>query len=247
MILGKGSDALSQKRKPQNGGGGMKLSQESWGVDYFHSAQIKGNLGKKSKEEPPQTNDVILDIIGHDGLWQRWIFLWMLLAAMTVSWHYMPMSFYAPNLDYWCSRPDDSNRTVDEWKNVALPEDKRCSRFKNQSTLYLMDDNSTNLSAGEVVSCDSWEYDTSFYSSTVLSQFDLVCEREWLVSLSTSLFNVGGIISNVIVAHLSDSEPFRYLAERFNSCQGYLCDNPLPLPTARFPKPFRQAFFAIRE
>ncbi|GBM55194.1 hypothetical protein AVEN_182146-1 [Araneus ventricosus] len=36
-----------------------------------------------------------------------------------------------------------------------------------------------------------------------------------------------------------------YLAERFNPCHGNLCDNPLPLSTTRFPKPFRQAFFAI--
>ncbi|GBO45966.1 hypothetical protein AVEN_219569-1, partial [Araneus ventricosus] len=35
------------------------------------------------------------------------------------------------------------------------------------------------------------------------------------------------------------------LAERFNPCHGNLCDNPLHLPTTRFPKPFRQAFFAI--
>ncbi|GBN63265.1 hypothetical protein AVEN_176496-1 [Araneus ventricosus] len=40
------------------------------------------------------------------------------------------------------------------------------------------------------------------------------------------------------------NKPFRYLAERFNPCHGNLCDNPLPLLTARFPKPFRQAFFA---
>ncbi|GBN05939.1 hypothetical protein AVEN_205985-1 [Araneus ventricosus] len=40
-------------------------------------------------------------------------------------------------------------------------------------------------------------------------------------------------------------EPFRYLAERFNPCHGNLCDNPLPLLTTRFPKPFRQAFLAI--
>ncbi|GBM50897.1 hypothetical protein AVEN_127708-1 [Araneus ventricosus] len=45
----------------------------------------------------------------------------------------------------------------------------------------------------------------------------------------------------------SYNEPFRYLAERFNPCHGNLCDNPLPLPTTRFPKPFRQAFFAIWE
>ncbi|GBN60245.1 hypothetical protein AVEN_255461-1, partial [Araneus ventricosus] len=41
------------------------------------------------------------------------------------------------------------------------------------------------------------------------------------------------------------AEPFRYLAKRFNPCHGNLCDNPLPLPTTRFPKSFRQAFFAI--
>ncbi|GBM53025.1 hypothetical protein AVEN_265980-1 [Araneus ventricosus] len=44
---------------------------------------------------------------------------------------------------------------------------------------------------------------------------------------------------------LLTSEPFRYLAEMFNPCHGKLCDNPLPLLTTRFPKPFRQAFFVI--
>ncbi|GBM67073.1 hypothetical protein AVEN_195851-1, partial [Araneus ventricosus] len=28
-------------------------------------------------------------------------------------------------------------------------------------------------------------------------------------------------------------------------CHGNLCDNPLPLPMTRFPKPFRQAVFAV--
>ncbi|GBN04401.1 hypothetical protein AVEN_217185-1 [Araneus ventricosus] len=45
----------------------------------------------------------------------------------------------------------------------------------------------------------------------------------------------------------SYNEPFRYLAERFNPCDGNFCDNPLPLLKTRFPKPFRQAFFAIGE
>ncbi|GBM06661.1 hypothetical protein AVEN_190879-1 [Araneus ventricosus] len=44
---------------------------------------------------------------------------------------------------------------------------------------------------------------------------------------------------------LLTSEPFRYLAERFNPCHGNLCGNPLPLLATRFPKPFRRAFFAI--
>ncbi|GBM74770.1 hypothetical protein AVEN_225108-1 [Araneus ventricosus] len=44
---------------------------------------------------------------------------------------------------------------------------------------------------------------------------------------------------------LLTSETFSYLSERFNPCYGNLCANPLPLPTTRFPKPFRQAFFTI--
>nr|GBM92691.1 hypothetical protein AVEN_193374-1 [Araneus ventricosus] len=44
---------------------------------------------------------------------------------------------------------------------------------------------------------------------------------------------------------LEKMDPFRYLAGRFNPCHGNLCDNPLPLPTTRFPKPFRQAFITI--
>ncbi|GBM77882.1 hypothetical protein AVEN_32904-1 [Araneus ventricosus] len=44
---------------------------------------------------------------------------------------------------------------------------------------------------------------------------------------------------------LVTSKPFRYLAERVNPCHGNLSDNSLPLPSTRFPKPFRQAFFAI--
>ncbi|GBM88401.1 hypothetical protein AVEN_149454-1 [Araneus ventricosus] len=40
---------------------------------------------------------------------------------------------------------------------------------------------------------------------------------------------------------------FRCLAEMFNPCHGNLYDNTLPLLTPRFPKPFRQAFFAIWE
>ncbi|GBN81639.1 hypothetical protein AVEN_110753-1 [Araneus ventricosus] len=55
------------------------------------------------------------------------------------------------------------------------------------------------------------------------------------------------------VSTTSPRKPFRkpfpqkltYLDEKFNPCHGNLCDNLLPLPTTRFPKPFGQAFFAI--
>ncbi|GBN48691.1 hypothetical protein AVEN_59980-1 [Araneus ventricosus] len=63
--------------------------------------------------------------------------------------------------------------------------------------------------------------------------------------------NAGSVPGSAAFEVLSQSttksynETFRYLAERFNPCHGNLCDNPLPLPMTRFPKPFRQAFSSI--
>ncbi|GBM06220.1 hypothetical protein AVEN_269623-1 [Araneus ventricosus] len=52
-------------------------------------------------------------------------------------------------------------------------------------------------------------------------------------------------VSVMVGKRVLQGEPFNYLPERFNPCHGNFCDNSLPLPTTRFPKPSRQAFFAI--
>ncbi|KAF8778717.1 Organic cation transporter protein like [Argiope bruennichi] len=139
-------------------------------LDQFHSIQITKNLRKNLKEEPLQKNEDILDIIGHDGVWQRWIFLWMIFSTIPIAQNYMAMSFYAPSQDFWCSRSEGSDFTEEEWENTSLPGEKHCFRLTHD----------------------------------FLRQFDLVCEREWLISLSISVFNIGAILSNFIIGHLSD-------------------------------------------
>ncbi|GBN47586.1 hypothetical protein AVEN_216233-1 [Araneus ventricosus] len=57
--------------------------------------------------------------------------------------------------------------------------------------------------------------------------------------------NTHYILENYEIIASRQANLSAYLAERFNPCHGNLCDNPLPLLTTRFPKPFRQAFFAI--
>lgn len=84
--------------------------------------------GKKDPSTTPQTDD-IFELVGGDGLWQRCIFLVVLFIAIPSATHNLGMSFMAPNLDHWCARPEDSNWTVREWKEMALPaNDQKCSR-----------------------------------------------------------------------------------------------------------------------
>ncbi|XP_053695192.1 organic cation transporter protein isoform X2 [Sabethes cyaneus] len=53
-------------------------------------------------------------------------------------------------------------------------------------------------------SCTSWEYDTSVFSSTIVSEWDLVCEKAHLVNLSQTIFMFGILIGGVLFGTLAD-------------------------------------------
>ncbi|XP_055944696.1 organic cation transporter protein-like isoform X2 [Argiope bruennichi] len=170
------------------------------------TADIEKETPQPSKDDAPEKKLDVFDIVGGDGLWQRCIFLLVLFFSIPAGTHNLVMSFFAPNLDYWCARPEGSNWTLDEWRSIGLPEDdKQCSRYKFVNASYPIDENSTVFRSDEVISCDAWEYDTSLYKSTVLSQWDLVCSREWLVSLSKSVFMAGTFVASLLFGQLADS------------------------------------------
>ena len=50
----------------------------------------------------------VSDIVGAWGPWQRKIFFFFFIGAMCSSWHSLGLSFYAPNIDYWCKKSDVS-------------------------------------------------------------------------------------------------------------------------------------------
>ncbi|CAL1262989.1 unnamed protein product, partial [Larinioides sclopetarius] len=155
-----------------------------------------------STEESSEKEPDIFDVVGSDGLWQRLMFSWKFCFAIPTAFHYMVMTFLAPDIDYWCSKPAAVNWTLNEWKIRGLTEDKHCYRYQDITKSYPI--GNLTLPATDIVTCDSWEYDTSFYTSTVISQWDLVCGREWLASFSLSMFNIGTLISNIVIGHLAD-------------------------------------------
>ncbi|XP_015920935.2 organic cation transporter protein [Parasteatoda tepidariorum] len=146
----------------------------------------------------------ILDLVGNNGPWQRLIFIVSLICAIPIASQNLVITFFAPNLDHWCARPTGVNISAEEWKLRALPaHDQKCSKFKyfNITDVYPVNINYTD---SDIVPCDSWEYDNSIYVSTVLSKWDLVCEQEWLVSLSKSVFVAGYLFSATVIGHFAD-------------------------------------------
>ncbi|XP_042898837.1 organic cation transporter protein [Parasteatoda tepidariorum] len=163
------------------------------------SAEIENSNLLKNKKK----ND-ILDLFPKNGHWQRKIFIITFITAIPVALQNLSISFFAPNLDHWCSRPIGTNITVEKWKLDVLPlHDQKCSRYNFFNTSHVSTENNSYNNYG-IIPCESWEYDTSLYTSTILSEWDLVCEKEWLVSLSKSLFAAGTLLSSPFEGYISD-------------------------------------------
>ena len=52
--------------------------------------------------------------------------------------------------------------------------------------------------------CQEWIYDYSFYPRTIVSDFDFVCDRRYLVSLSQSMYEFGNAFGVIISGPLAD-------------------------------------------
>ncbi|GFR32348.1 organic cation transporter protein [Trichonephila clavata] len=96
-------------------------------------------------------------------------------------WQNMSITFLAPNMNFKCVQPQGSNST-DIFNN-------QCEVIQNNST---------------AAPCTRWEYDTSETSRTIVSEWDLVCDREWLISLAKSVFMFGYLLSVIIFGFISD-------------------------------------------
>ncbi|XP_055945527.1 organic cation transporter protein-like isoform X1 [Argiope bruennichi] len=155
--------------------------------------------------EAVQGKEDLMNLVRGEGPWQRRILLVCIGIFIPFSCHNLAMTFFAPNLDYWCARPPNSSLTVEEWKEMALPpNDKQCSRYKHWNISKMAWNSFSVTMKNETVSCDSWEYDDSVYKSTVLGEWNLVCDREWFISLSKSIFIAGYMCSVTVFGYLAD-------------------------------------------
>lgn len=65
--------------------------------------------------------------------------------------------------------------------------------------------------------CTEWDYDLSFWRSTLIDEYDLVCDRSWLASLAVSVYQMGYAVSAIGVGLLSDKKG-RSMAMRTSVC-----------------------------
>lgn len=123
----------------------------------------------------------VSDIIGDWGRWQKQIFAFFFIGAMFSAWHGLSVSFYAPTADFWCATPGQVK--FEERVNLTLLNHLIHSICQNMSKEVWIEESRLNKELrchptnDSSQSCQVWEYDSSFYKSTIISEvkWRLIC------------------------------------------------------------------------
>ncbi|KAI9586140.1 hypothetical protein GQX74_001987 [Glossina fuscipes] len=164
--------------------------------------------------------DDLLPIIGEFGKYQKLLVFGICLPAC------IPCGFCAFNQlfmadtpeEYWCKVPELLNHTTKEQRKfLAIPNDlesndngafSKCQRYAVNWTEILEDTDinyiEPNVSWPLEACKNGWEYNTSEIWSSIVIDFDLVCERDIYPTIGLAALNVGGPIGVYLFGLLND-------------------------------------------
>ncbi|XP_064480642.1 solute carrier family 22 member 13-like isoform X2 [Ornithodoros turicata] len=154
---------------------------------------------KQSDNEEPTSGNVaeVTVFTGCHGPYQQATFRFGLLAAFVLPLQAMVPQILMSETDHWCA-PHSRNMSAELWKEQMIPKDidgkySKCEMY-------------SELPNGTVkkVPCKDWVYAKNPYGYTLVQEWNLVCDRAWLLVLSSSIFLVGGLTSLVISGPASD-------------------------------------------
>nr|XP_051699256.1 solute carrier family 22 member 4 isoform X1 [Oryctolagus cuniculus] len=161
--------------------------------------------------------DEVTAFLGEWGPFQRLIFFLLSASIIPNGFNGMSVVFLAGTPEHRCRVPESANLSS-AWRNHSVPlrlQDGRevphsCRRYRlaaiaNFSALGLEPGRDVDLEQLEQESClDGWEYSQDVYLSTIVTEWNLVCEDDWKTPLTTSLFFVGVLIGSFVSGQLSD-------------------------------------------
>uniref|UniRef100_A0A4W2D302 Solute carrier family 22 member 5 n=1 Tax=Bos indicus x Bos taurus TaxID=30522 RepID=A0A4W2D302_BOBOX len=164
-----------------------------------------------------QDYDEVTAFLGEWGPFQRLIFFLLSASIIPNGFNGLSSVFFTATPEHHCRVPDTANLSS-AWRNHSVPmrlQDGRevpqsCRRYRlammvNFSELGLEPGRDVDLEQLEQEGClDGWEFSQDIYLSTIVTEWNLVCEDDWKAPLTISLFFVGVLMGSFISGQLSD-------------------------------------------
>ncbi|XP_012862221.1 solute carrier family 22 member 7 isoform X2 [Echinops telfairi] len=160
----------------------------------------------------------LLSQVGGFGPFQLRNLVLLALPRLLLPLHFLLPVFLAAMPAHHCAVPGapDNSSSREEWLRAHLPQEpdgtlSSCLRFTHPRS----PSNSTLWGGGHspgtlepeppTVACpQGWEYDRSEFSSTIVTEWDLVCEQKGLNRATSTFFFVGVLVGAVAFGYLAD-------------------------------------------
>ncbi|XP_077513035.1 solute carrier family 22 member 7-like [Amblyomma americanum] len=138
------------------------------------------------------------EAFGH-GIFQRRLLIFGSLALFLMNIHGFAIPLISRDVEYWCKQPPASNVSEVAWRNLAVfvGADRTVSRCQ----LYKHPEDPNNT---ETIRCQEWVYDDPPARTTIVSEWNLVCQRRFLIAAITAVHNAGAVFFAVPAGCIAD-------------------------------------------
>ena len=138
-----------------------------------------------------QATAIISDGSFYDcGLYQIISFLFISIAwTVGNGWYAYVSVFSGYTPEHECDVEAMSNNSA-SWNFTVDAGDKKCSAF--------------NVSSNESVKCTKWRYDASQMRSTIISEYDFVCDKDYYFEVAYSIEQIGYVVGTLIFSFIAD-------------------------------------------
>ncbi|XP_047111886.1 solute carrier family 22 member 1-like [Schistocerca piceifrons] len=149
----------------------------------MYASAADGTAWSYEKPKVAPAFEDVLDSIGSRGKFQTRItviFICFAQCLNMLSISVLYLAVHTPN--HWCHVPgiEHTNLTLEEWKNITIPRE---GDIFSKCLMYNLTDPHHPSTSANVTKClYGWDYDDTWFSLTVVSQMNWVCDNKHVVS-----------------------------------------------------------------
>ncbi|KAH7933867.1 hypothetical protein HPB49_018567 [Dermacentor silvarum] len=173
-------------------------------TDRAGSAPSSGSWGL-ARENERRRSELTAEsvVIFGNGAFQGLLLVFAQVAIFVSHTLISVQAVTTKSLHYWCRPPSEySYMSTAQWFNSGIPQRpdgsySQCSRYERPRL-------AASRPRAVEVPCEHWSYNMTSNGHTVVEEWDLVCDRVWLLELARAIFLCGRVVCVPLMGLASD-------------------------------------------